>query len=79
MRKSSTLQFHTSDMTSVPGSPSLITPTADNVQMDIDSDLEAKQVAREFAQAQERLHITNEAWERHQEEWKRKEEEGKEA
>ena len=72
-------QFHTSDMTSIPGSPSLITPTADNVQMDVDSDSEAEQAAREFAQAQERLCIANEARERHWEERKRKEEEEKEA
>src|SRR5882724_12877275 len=72
-------QFHTSDMTSIPGSPSLLTPTVDNVQMDVDSDSEAEQAAQEFAQAQERLHIANEARERRQEERKRKEEEEKEA
>src|SRR5882724_4276244 len=48
-------QFHTSDMTSIPGTPSL--PTVDNVQMDVDSDSEAEQAAQEFAQAQEQLHI----------------------
>ena len=79
MRKPSTPKFHTSDMTSIPGSPSHITPTTDNVQMDVDSDSEAEQAAREFAQAQEWLHVTNEARERHQEEWKQKEEEEKEA
>src|SRR5882724_2377965 len=62
-------------MTSIPGSPSHITPTTDNVQMDVDSDSEAEQAAREFTQAQERLHIANEAWERHREEQKQKEEE----
>ena len=61
-------------MTPIPGSSSF-TPIADNVQMDVDSDSEAEQVAREFTQAQERLWITNEARERHQEEWKRLEEE----
>jgi len=38
--------------------------------MDIDSNLEAEQVAWEFTQAQERLRITNEAQERCWEEWK---------
>ena len=47
--------------------------------MDVDSDLEAEQAAREFSQAQEWLHITNEAQDRCQEEQKRKEEEEKEA
>ena len=55
-------------MTSIPGS---LTPTADNVQMDVDSDSEAEQAAREFVQAQERLRITNEARERRREERKR--------
>src|SRR5882724_7749280 len=58
-------------MTSIPGSPSLLTPTADNIQMDVDSDSEAEKAAREFAQAQERLRIANEARERRQEERKR--------
>ena len=66
-------------MSSILGSPSNTAPTADNIQMDIDSDLEAKQAAQEFAQAQEWLRVANEAWEKHQEEWKRKEEEEKEA
>src|SRR5882724_1148630 len=61
-------------MTSIPGTP-IVTPIADNVPMDVDSDSEAEQVAREFAQAQEWLRIANEARERHREEWKRKEEE----
>jgi len=38
--------------------------------MDVDSDSEAEQAALEFAQAQERLRIANEARERHQEEQK---------
>src|SRR5882724_11767539 len=59
-----------SDMTSIPGSSSLLTPTADNVQMDVDSDSEAEKAAREFVQAQERLRIANEARERRQEERK---------
>src|SRR5882724_1372090 len=58
-------------MTPIPSPSSLLTPTADNVQMDVDSDSEAEQVAREFAQAQERLRIANEARERHREEQKR--------
>jgi len=57
-------------MTSIPGTPSLITPIADNIPMDVDSDLEAEQAAREFAQAQERLRIANEARERRREERK---------
>src|SRR5882724_12865065 len=60
-------QFHTSDMTSIPSSPSLLTPTVDNVQMDVDSGSEAEQAAQEFAQAQEWLHIANKAQERCQE------------
>jgi len=43
--------------------------------MDVDSDLEAQQVALELKQAQERVCAANEARERHQEEWKRTEEE----
>ena len=57
-------------MTPIPGSSSF-TPIADNVQMDVDFDSEAEQAAREFAQAQEWLRITNEAQERRQEERKR--------
>ena len=59
-----------SDMTSIPGSPSNIAPTTDNIQMDVNSDLEAEKVAQEFEQAKEWLRIANEAWERHHEEWK---------
>src|SRR5882724_3501164 len=61
-------------MTPIPGSSSL-TPIANNVPMDVDSDSEAEQAAREFAKAQERLRIANEARERCREEQKRKEEE----
>ena len=75
MRKSSTPQFCISDMTSTPISPSNIMPTTDNVQMDIDSDSEAKKVAWELAQAQEWVRTTNEAWEKCWEERKIKEEE----
>ena len=64
-------------MSSVHSSP-LHAFVADNVQMDINSDSEAEQAAREFAQPQERLRIANEAWERHREEQKWKEEEEKE-
>ena len=56
-------QFHNSDMTSISSSPSNITPTANNVQMDVDSDLEAEQVAWELVQAQEWLCVANEAQE----------------
>ena len=65
------------NMSSIHGSPvkALVT---DSVHMDIDSDSEAEQAAREFTQAQEQLRITNEARERRQEEWKGKEEEEKE-
>ena len=45
MRKSSTPQSHTSDITSNPVSPSNITPITDNVLMDVDSDAEADQAA----------------------------------
>ena len=64
-----------SDMTSTPFSPAINASTIDNVQMDINSDLEAEQVAQELAQAQERVCVANEAQERHWEEQKRKEEE----
>ena len=57
-------------MTPIPGSSSFA-PIANNVQMDVDSDSEAEQAAREFAQAQERLRIANEARERRREERKR--------
>ena len=56
-------------MSSVHGSP-LHALVTDNIQMDIDSDSEAEQAAREFAQAQERLQIANEAQERRWEQWK---------
>jgi len=75
--RSSTLQFHISDMNSVVNSPSTIVPIANNVPMDMDSDSEAEQVALELTQAQEWLRIANEAWERCREERKRKEEERK--
>ena len=64
-----------SDMSSIPGSPSHITPTTKNVQMDVDSDLEAQQAALEIKQAQEWVRTANEAWERRWEEQKRREEE----
>jgi len=60
-------------MSSIPGSPSL--PTVDNVQMDVDSDSDAEQAARELAQAQKWVRVINEAWVRHREEEKRLEEE----
>ena len=65
-------------MSGTPFSPAIAAPVADKV-MDIDSDPEAEQAAREFVQAQERLQVANEAWERCREERKRKEEEEKEA
>ena len=43
-------------MSSIPGSPSHITHTDDNVQMDMDSNSEAQQVALELKQAQEWVH-----------------------
>ena len=64
-------------MTSTPVFPSIITPIADNILMDANSDAEAKQVALELAQAQERVCATNEAWEKCREDWKRTEEERK--
>ena len=63
-------------MSGTPFSPAA--PVADNV-MDIDSDPDAEQEAQELAQAQERVHIVNEARERRREEQKWKEEEEKEA
>ena len=63
-------------MSGTPFSPAA--PVADNV-MDIDSDPDAEQAARELAQAQERVRMVNEARERRQEERKWKEEEEKEA
>ena len=62
-------------MTSISGSPSNVPLIANNVQMDLDSDLEAKQAAWELAQAQEQFCVANEAWERHREERKRLKEE----
>ena len=62
-------------MTSTPFSPTITAPTADNIQMDIDSNLEAQQAAQELSQAQEWVCAANKAQERHKEEWKRKEEE----
>ena len=59
--------------------PANIMPTADNIQMDVNSNSEAEQAAQELAQAHEWVHTANEAQEKHQEEWKRKEEEEKEA
>src|SRR5882724_884507 len=64
-------QFHNSDMSSTHDSPSHIIPTADNVQMDMDSDLRAEQAAWDLTQAQEWVCVTNEAQERHWEEWRR--------
>ena len=57
--KTHQLSKSTSDMSPIPGTPSL--PTVDNIQMDIDSDLDAEQAARELAQAQERVRVINEA------------------
>ena len=65
----------TSEMSSAHNSPSHIIPTVDNIQMNVDSDSEAEQVARELTQAQEPVCIANEAWERCREERKRLEEE----
>ena len=62
-------------MTSTPVSPSNIAPTANNILMEVDSNLEAEQVAQEVAQAQDQVCATKEAQERHWEEWKRREEE----
>ena len=76
MKKSSSLQFLTRNMSSIHDSPHTA-PIANKIQMDIDSDLEAEQVAREFTQAHEQLRISNEAWERCQVEQKQKEEEEK--
>ena len=55
-----------------------VTPILNNVLMDIDSDPEADQEAQNTEmilwQAQEKLRLVNEAWERCWEEWKRLEE-----
>src|SRR5882724_7952731 len=72
-QKNHQLSKSASDMSPIPGTPSL--PTVDNVQMDVDSNSDAEQVARELAQAQERVRIINEARVRRREEWKRLEEE----
>ena len=74
MKKIIISQFHPSHMYS-PGSPSTLVPIADNVPMDMDSDVEAEQAASELAQAQERLRVAKEAREQCQEERKRQEEE----
>ena len=63
-------------MSQTPFSPTITAPFADNA-LDINSDPEAEQAALELAQAQERVHTANEAWEKCQEEWKRQEEERK--
>ena len=64
-------------MNSIPNSPSTVIPIANNVPMDVDSDSETEQVALELAQAQEWVHASKEAREKHWEEWKRQEEERK--
>ena len=74
-RKNHQLSNSDLDMTSTPFSPTITAPTADNIQMDIDSNLEAQQAAQELSQAQEWVCAANKAQERHKEEWKRKEEE----
>src|SRR5882724_5404088 len=51
------------NMSQTPFSPTITAPLADNT-MDVDSDLEAEQVALELAQAQERVRATQEAWEK---------------
>ena len=61
-------------MSQTPFSPTA--PLANN-DMDVDSDLDAEQAARELAQAQEWVSLVNEARERRWEERKRKEEERK--
>jgi len=43
VKKSSSLKFHLSEMSSIHGSPSTHTLIANNVPMDIDSDTEAEQ------------------------------------
>jgi len=64
------------NMSQTPFSPTITAPLTNNT-MDVDSNPEAKQAALELAQAQEWVHATNEAQEKHQEERKRKEEERK--
>ena len=63
-------------MSQTPFSPTVTAPLSDN-NMDIDSDPDAEQAARELAQAQERVRIINEARERRREERKWKEEEAR--
>ena len=63
-------------MSQTPFSPTVTAPLADN-NMDVNSDPDAEQVARELVQAQEQVRIINEARERRWEERKRKEEERK--
>ena len=69
MRKSSTLQSHTPEMSPTPSSLTIAIPTLDNVLVDIDSDLEADQVAQDtelvLRQAQEKVRLVTEAQERH--------------
>ena len=60
-------------MSQTPFSPTITAPFTDNA-MDINSDLEAEQVALELAQAQERVRTTQEDQEKCWEEWKRQEE-----
>jgi len=64
-------------MNSIPNSPSTVVPIANNIPMDVDSDLEAEQVALELAQAHEWVCTAKEAQEKHQEEQKTQEEERK--
>ena len=63
-------------MSQTPFSPTVTAPLADN-NMDVDSDPDAEQAARELVQSQEWVRIVNEARERCQEERKQKEEERK--
>ena len=81
MRKSSTPQSHHSEMSPTPSSSTVAIPSLDSVLMDIDSDLEADQVAQDtelvLRQAQEKVRLVAEAQERHREDWKRNEEEKK--
>ena len=55
-----------------------IIPVPDNVLMDINSNPEADQEAQDaelvLQQAQEKVKLVAEAWEKHREEWKRQEE-----
>ena len=62
-------------MSQSPSSSNIVAPVADNVFMEIDSNPEADQAAQEaelvLQQAQEKVRLVTEAWERCQEEWKR--------